>query len=51
MTKNRHGVGGSVMRCMVVMFLDLPDATCGFRNTSSFATIFASSEFFDKPSI
>jgi hypothetical protein len=48
LTHNRHGVGGSVMRCSVVIYLDLPDAACGFRVTPPCATISASSEFIGK---
>jgi hypothetical protein len=50
MTQNRHSVGGSVMRCIVVMFLDLPDAAGSFRNIPPFDTIFGGPEFFGKPS-
>jgi hypothetical protein len=45
LTQNRHGVGGSMMCRSVVIFLDLPDAACGFRITPPFATISASPEF------
>jgi hypothetical protein len=48
LTQNRDGVGGSVMRRSVVIFLDLPDAACGFRITPSIATIYASPEFIAK---
>ena len=46
--RNRHGVGGSVMRRSPVIFLDLPDAACGFRIAPPFATISASPEFIGK---